>query len=178
MKKSFRQFFTPQSQPSSKGGFTLLEILLYSLILALFLGSSIAFVNAILNTSDSSLDRNEIIANQEFIGKKISWIMGSVESIILPNASSSSTSTVSLNLLNANLTPAVFSFENESITLSLAGSSSVPLTNSRIIITDFLAEHFDSDDSPPTLRISFALQSVLRPSIVSSTTLSYVLSQN
>ena len=159
---------------NSKNGFTLVEVLLYSVILAMFLGVSFPFAVSLLGTIDTLFERSEVVANQEFVERKLGWFTIQTNSITTPPASSSS-NRLELSINDSSLDPAVFSLENNSLMLSLAGATSVPITNNRVNVIDFQAEHVSPDQLPSELRISLSFQSAVRPDIVSTTTLFYAL---
>jgi prepilin-type N-terminal cleavage/methylation domain-containing protein len=160
---------------NSNAGFTLLEVLIYSLILSIFMGAAFAFMGSILGATDTLLERNEVIVNQEFIERKLNRFAPFATAIVTPGANSSSTEELRLNVSNAALNPVIFSLNEGAINLSVGGEPSVPLTNNRVNISSFLAEHFDNSSSPPILRVYFEVKSNIYQHIVSTTTLNYVL---
>ena len=56
-----------------QAGFTLLEVLLYSAIVAVFLGAAFLAVNRVIFLNHFLSSRHEIIANQEFVGRRLQW---------------------------------------------------------------------------------------------------------
>lgn len=158
-----------------RNGFTLIEVLIYSLILAMFLGAAFAFIASVFGTTDTLLEQNEVIVNQEFIERKINRFAPYATAIVTPGPNSSSTAELRLDVSNAAFNPVVFSLNGGVITLSTAGGTAVPLTNNRVSITYFLAEHFATSSAPSVLRLYLEMKSNIYSHIVSTTTLNYVL---
>ncbi len=168
----------PQSinyQLPTGGGFTLLEVLIYSLILAIFLGAALAFIATIFSSTDVLLERNEVIVNQEFIERKISRFAPFATAIIIPAANSSSTQQLRLTVVNPTLNPVFFSYGDQKLTLSTGGGAAVPLVNNRVRVSQFLVEHLATTSAPAILKIQLELKDNIYPHLVSTTTLSYVL---
>lgn len=157
-----------------QSGFTLIEVLIYSVILAVFLGASFSFVASILGTTDNLLERNEVIANREFVERKFNRLVTYAGSIIVPAANSSSTQ-LKLQLKDADLDPAVFNLDGDVLTLSIDDRAAVPIVNNRIKVTSFNVEHFVKPGEKPIIRIYLALKSRIYSHIVATSTYSYVL---
>lgn len=161
----------------SRRGFTLVEVMIYSAILALFIGASFAFVSAILGNTDNLLERNEVVVNQTFLERKIGWLVGRATEISAPPPNSSSTATISFEGNDASVYPATFSFLDNEIGLSLGGGASTPVTNDRVKVLGFSADHYSNAQSTSTLKISVTFQNRIYPNIVITSTLSYALPQ-
>ena len=160
-------------KPWRSGGFTLIEAIIYSALLALFLFSSILFASNILSANIRVTERNELLVNQEFLEKKLNHIISQSNDIILPLAGDSG-STLALTGSDSSLYPATFSLSNNQIVLSLPGEANVPLTSNRVKITEFSVVHVSI---LPAIRVTLTLSSINLPSITFTTNLSYVTSQ-
>lgn len=155
-------------------GFTIVEILIYSAILAIFLGAVFSFIASILGTTDELLERNELLANAEFVEGKIGWLTGLATGITSPAPNATGTA-LTMTLGDAGLNPAIFSLNETVLDLSLSNATSLPITNGRINVTDFNVEHISVSSSPAQLKIYLSLQSNIYQNIVATTTLFYVL---
>jgi len=158
----------------NRSGFTMVEILIYSAILAIFLGAVFSFIASILGTTDNLLERNELLANTEFVESKIGWLTSLATGVTTPAPNSSGTA-LKMNLSDLTLDPALFSLTSSTINLSFASGTPAALTNDRVRVTTFEVKHLAASSSPPQLKISLALQSAIYPNIVATTTLFYVL---
>jgi hypothetical protein len=160
----------------SDGGFTLIEALIYSALLALFLGASILFASNVLGASGKVTERNEILANQEFVEKKLNWIVGQSNEILAP-ISGASGSILTLDGEDINLYPATFSVSNDKLMLNLSGNGNVPITTDRVKVSAFSVAHVSNQTSVPAIRVTLTLQSASSPSITSTINFSYVATQ-
>ncbi|GAH25481.1 unnamed protein product [marine sediment metagenome] len=157
-------------------GFTLIEILIYSALLGIFLGGVVILVGNIFASTDTTLARSEVLTNQEFIERKLQWLTGQATDIISPVPGSASTQ-LELSEPVPGIHPAIFSLDatTDQLLLSLGGGTPLSLTNNRVEVIDFIVEHFVQDGSLSTIRISLGLQSALYHHIISTTTLIYAL---
>ena len=112
----------------AKRGFTLIEAIVYSGLLALFLSASVAFSSSILGTNNQILERNESVANLEFLDKKFAWALGQSTSVTAPSASATG-NILTLTGSDGSIFPATFTITDNQITLSNVGGTAVPVTN-------------------------------------------------
>jgi len=155
-------------------GFTLIEAIIYSALLALFLFSSILFVSNILGANTRVTERNELLVNQEFLEKKLNYIVGQSNEITLPNVGDSG-SVLTLTGANSDLFPATFSLSNNQVMLDLPGEANdASLTSNRVKVTEFSIIHISS---LPAIRVTLALSSINLPAITLTNNFSYVISQ-
>lgn len=161
-----------------KRGFTLIEVLIYSALLAIFLGATFAFISSILGTTDTLLERNELIASQEFVERKLAWLIAGAINTVVPSMNSSS-SRLQINVVSSTLNPSVFTFASTTgeIILKTGSSASTSITNNRVNVTKFWVENFSNNQSTSTLKISLSLMSNIYPNLVSMSTFFYVLSR-
>jgi len=158
-------------------GFTLIEAIIYSALLALFLFSSILFVSNILGANTRVTERNELLVNQEFLEKKLNYIVGQSNEITLPNVGDSG-SVLTLTGANSDLFPATFSLSNNQVMLDLPGEANdASLTSNRVKITEFSVAHVSDQTSVPSIRVAFSLSSVNLPAITLTTNFSYATTQ-
>lgn len=162
---------------NSRSGFTLIEVLIYSVILAIFIGAALSFIASILGSTDTLLERNEVLANQEFVESKIYWILGQASSVSSPAANASGT-VLTAEGTNPAVYPASFNFYDNQITLALAGQPAVTLTNNRVKAGQFLVQRFSNIQTSSTVSVTFGLSDVTFPYIQSSTTIFYVFPPN
>lgn len=147
---------------------------MYSGLLALFLMISVIFINNIIGTTSRISERNEIVVNQEFVERKLAWLVGQASGITSPTLGGSG-STLTLTGVNTALFPATFSISNQQVLLSLANGTAVPITNNRVFATSFSTTSINTSTVLQELRISLALQSSTLSSVTSSIVFSYAL---
>lgn len=159
-----------------RNGFTLIEVLIYSALLAIFIGAAFAFISSILGTTDTLLEKNEVISNREFVERKIKWIFSGASEVLEPEPMSSS-SKLKLNGSLANIYPAILSLEGNKLMLSVGGGASTTITNNRVRVTEFRVEHYSNNQSTSTIKLTFALESSIFDYLKTSTTIFYVIPQ-
>ncbi|MDI6734320.1 MAG: prepilin-type N-terminal cleavage/methylation domain-containing protein [Patescibacteria group bacterium] len=158
----------------NKNGFTLIESLIYSTLLAIFLGGALIFVNSIISVNSSMQEYNELIANQEFIERKLHWLLASATNVASPVAGTAS-ATLSINGRTSGIYPVSFSPASSTLFLSLNSGPAKEISNSRVKIDSFLATHFSNSQTSSSLLIYLELSSNKYSYIKVSSTLSYVL---
>lgn len=164
------------NEPAVSRGFTLFEVLIYSAILAIFIGAAISFISSVLGMSDALLEKNEVLANQEFVERKLNWVLGSASAVAFPPANSSGTGLY----VNGNVPavyPAVFSLSGNQLTLSNGGGAAAAITSGRVKVSAFEVEHYSNSQSTSTIKVRFSLESVVFPHLKSSSSLFYVIAQ-
>lgn len=156
------------ARAQKKEGFTLFETLIYAGLLAMFLSLATLTVNSILGTNMDMVEREEVLANQEFVGQKLGWFVKSANEVLVPSPNSSSAVELKLQEYATSTDPAHFSLSSSTLFLSLANSAPLPITNSRVQITAFITEHFATSQASTTLKVSLGVQSVAKPSVSST----------
>lgn len=159
---------------SGERGATLLEVLLYSAILAVFLGAAFLVVNNVLLVNRDLTLRHELIANQELVGERLRWAARQAERIEFPAPGGELFSEMRFRMYQADGSPAVFSFSDGRIFLSLASSTPRPLTNSRVLVTNFRARHISNGQIASAAELTFSLRDAGKEFV--SSTVTYLFS--
>ena len=162
---------------NSRSGFTLIEILIYSVILAIFIGAAFSFIASVLGTTDTLLERNEVLANQDFAERKIYWILGQATGILAPGPNSSGT-VLTVGGNDPAIYPVNLTLVSGQITLALPGKEAAALTNNRGRADQFLVQTFSNSQTSSTLAVTLGFSDTLFTHIRSSTTIFYVFPQN
>lgn len=113
-------------------GFTLVESVLYSGLLAMFLGLAFITILSLLEESREARLKLEVSEGAEFVLAKISWAIHNASAINNPSPGTSS-STLSVDVSNGVLNPIVFTLSNDSVFLKEGGGESVQLINDKKI---------------------------------------------
>jgi type II secretory pathway pseudopilin PulG len=156
----------------NNSGFTLMEVIIYSGILAAFFAAILIFISNILGSVNSVQERNEIVANQEFIERKLEWIVHSANTVQIP-AVGATTSELKATLTDGST--ADFILNGNTLNLTAASLPSEPINAPRVKVTTFLVSNTTS--SPTQLSVSVWLQSAAYPKTISSSTYFYVLAK-
>lgn len=159
-------------KPNTLNGFTLIEVLLYSAILGAFLSFAFVAVNSMVLTSRALEEKNELLANQEFVERKLESVFSEAKSVLVPLPNSSSTTELRLTTHTTSTNPAVFTVSGNTLFLSRASGTPVALTNSRVNVVGFLAEHVSNSQASSSVSVSVTLEDAKR--VNSSSTLRLV----
>ncbi|MEK7555520.1 MAG: prepilin-type N-terminal cleavage/methylation domain-containing protein [Patescibacteria group bacterium] len=153
-------------------GLTLIEVVIYLAIMAVFISSAFLLVSRSLENAERTRIKTETSANVEFVARKIEWAMNGAETVNFPAANSFSTQ-FSINKFDSSSNPIVFALSGDKITLSKSGGTAINLTNDNVRVGKFLAEHFSTAENPSTLKITLSLENKSggRLSGIASTTL-------
>ena len=125
-------------------GFTLIETLLYAILISGIIGGSLVSVYGLLEGSDKLNDRVVIEEEANFLLKKIEWGLSSVDAIIepviqppAPNATSSTLTILKIGSLD-NIT---FDLDSGNIRLKRGANAPVSLNTERATIASLSFEH-------------------------------------
>jgi hypothetical protein len=157
-------------------GSSLIEVLIYSALLAIFIGATFSFVASILGSTDNLLERNEVVAASEFVEHKLAWLARQATAVSTPPSGQSST-TIAFAGADSALFPATFTWDGTAVLLALPGIASAPLTNGRIVVPSFLAEHFSTAQTADTLRVEFTVRSAIYPYLMVTSTAYYAINE-
>lgn len=138
-------------------GLTLIEVLIYMAILAVFVSGIFTLFNRALDSAELLRLKAETAANAEFVMRKIEWATSGAKTVNIPTANNFS-SQLSIDKFASSSNPVIFALSGEKITLAKAGGAAINLTNDKVRITQFLTEHFSSVDNPSTLKITLTVE--------------------
>jgi len=135
----------------ARGGFTLIETLLYIALFTIVVGGGIVTIFGLLQSSEQTQQRIAIETEGTFFMKKLDWAMSGA-TIVLP---ASGTTGTTLSLLRDGTT---YDFTLSGTTITLAENSGTPLPlNTLNAPTDNLA-FTHTGTSPDALELNFALK--------------------
>lgn len=144
---------------TNQKGFTLIELLLYMAVSGIVLFALSVFLSTILQTRV----KNETIAEVDRQGAAVLAAMTqtirNAQEISSPVAGNSAAS-LTLVIDDVALTPTVYSVSAGAFMVTEGASSPVPLTNSRVLVSDLEFENLSSAGSPGSVRITFTLARV------------------
>jgi len=136
-------------------------------------GEKMAISVDVFNASKEEVKNSKVLM-EEFLEKKLNYIVGQSNEITLPNVGDSG-SVLTLTGANSDLFPATFSLSNNQVMLDLPGEANdASLTSNRVKVTEFSIIHISS---LPAIRVTLALSSINLPAITLTNNFSYVISQ-
>ncbi len=138
--------------------FTLIEILLYLSIAVIVLFAITTFLSVVL---DSRI-KNEVILEVEQQGadvmELIKQTIRNANGINLP-AQGNNENTLSLQVSDGTKNPTVFSTSSEVLQIKEGSQSPIPITSSRVRISDLVFRNMSKAGTPGLIRIEFTLRS-------------------
>lgn len=143
----------------SSSGFTLLEMLLYIAMASLLLFFTSTFFFSILENRI----KNQAIADVEDAGTFLSKTLGQKirsADLILSPATSTSATTLSLDMPGTSLDPTLFQWQNNLATIKEATSSSISLHSTRVKVTGLQFSNVSRTSTPGIIRFQFTVSSV------------------
>ncbi len=143
---------------SSRPGFTLIELLLYVSLCSVLLFTISMFLSMLLQARI----KNQAIAEVEGQGLSVMRIVTqaarNADAITAPLPGASS-STLTLRIYATSTNPTVFDAASGIIRITEGASSSIPLTNARVVVSGLLFQNLSRTNTPGTVRIQFTLSS-------------------
>jgi len=146
-------------RPTQNSGFTLIEVLIYSTLLAVLFGFTFLSINNMIASNNRLLSKNEVASNVEFVDRKLEWIFLQAKSVSVPVPNSSSTIELTVVTNSTSTNPAVFSVSGANLFLSTAGVSSTSIINDKVFLNSFLVEHVSNVQATSTIKITMTLES-------------------
>lgn len=150
-----------KNKNSKLKAFTLIEILIYSALIAMIISGSLIAVYQIIEGSNSI--QNKIIIEQEanFLLSKIKWALSGATAINIP-AIGLASSTLSINKANYSENPIIFDLNSNNIKIKQGTENPTILNNQNITINNLIFEHLAaSGDGPEGLKISITANNKL-----------------
>jgi Tfp pilus assembly protein PilW len=142
-----------------RGGFTLIEIVLYLALFAVVVGS----ISGLLYTILQSRVKNQVIAEVEQQGMQtialITQTARNATTLTSPTIGTT-TATLSLAVPTASLSPTVFSLASASIVITEGAGGAITLTNSRVVVSALSFQNLSRAGTKGTVRIQFTLAHV------------------
>lgn len=139
-------------------GFTLIETIIYAVLISMIIGFSSFVVYQIINTQEMLKAKIELEEEANFILQKINWALAGASVINQPAANATST-TLSINKANFIQNPLIFDLNNKNIRLSRGGSEAVVLNNSDINIDQLVFEYLSSTSTLKSVKSTITLKS-------------------
>lgn len=142
-------------------GFTLIEVLIYSALIAMIISGSLIAVYQIIEGSNSI--QNKIITEQEanFLLSKIRWALTGATTIDIP-AIGLASSTLSINKANYSENPIVFDLNSNNLRIKQCSGNPAILNSQNIAINNLIFEHLAASGSGPEgLKINITINNKL-----------------
>lgn len=139
---------------SKEKGFTLIETLIYAVLVAIIIGGILVAIYQIIQ--GASTLRTRIVAEEEtnFIFRKIAWALAGAFDINSPGGGGTGT-TLSVDKKNFPDNPIVFNLDSGNLTVKRGGGETTLLNNDNIIVSNVAFKHLPAGgDKPEGVKIS------------------------
>ena len=158
----------------SRRAFSLFEVMVYAGLIAVFLGLSLLSAGNVITSQKALTSSAEILANREFIERKLFWILSQSQAVSSP-APNVSDSTLVLRAASSSTDPAIVSFSGNTLSLSLADAPAVPLNNNRVAVDSFTVLNVSNFQTTSSLDIFFKISDAKNSKASSSVSFSFTL---
>lgn len=122
------------SSPRSKSGFTLIEILLSTLLFSIVLGSAVLIVQSLITSQVRTRGAVVVEQNLRFAISRISQRMASARTVTAP--ASGEASSLTLAMATPAIDPTIITVTNGVITIAEGSSLPLALTSNEILVTN------------------------------------------
>lgn len=146
-----------------RNGFTLVELLLYVALAGTLLFSASMVLATLFEVRVKTQTMSEVDAQGNAALQIIAQALRNASSIQAPATQAASTTGISLAMYTAGVNPTVFSVSDGILFMREGTGIAIPLTNSRVGISDLLVTNLSRPSTPGIVRVSFTL-SYLNPS--------------
>jgi type II secretory pathway pseudopilin PulG len=143
----------------NKNGFTLVELLLYISISATVLLVVISLLALVIKGQIKNQAITEVEQQGGVIMDIITANIRNADSAISPGAGEASDSLV-LAMPDAGRDPVIFDSYNRTIRITEGQGDPVPLSNSRVLVSDLNFANLAPEDIPSSVRIEFTLEHI------------------
>lgn len=143
----------------STTGFTLIELLLYTTLAAIMLISVSVFLSILLGSRVKNQTITEVEGQGLYLVQIITQAIRNSENINAPPEGATSP-VLSLDVPDVLKNPTVFDENGGVVRISEGANTPIPLTSSRIVISDLVFWNLSRGGTPGTLRIKFLLSHI------------------
>lgn len=140
-------------------GYTLIELLLYIAVVGLLLGGLMTFFVMAGSVRVKSQSVMEVDQQGLFVIDTVTQAIRSADSVSAPVNGTSGTS-LTLASTTPALNPTTVSLSGTAIHLKEGTAAALPLTNSRVAVTNFSIKNLGRSGTPGSIQISFTLSTV------------------
>ncbi len=140
-------------------GFTLIELLLYVAMLGILLSAVAAFFITTVDARVKNQSITEVNEQGSLVMDQLTHIIRNATSITSPAAGASSAGFNAV-VPTVNLSPTILSLASGTLQLKEGTGTAIPLTNSKVQVTNLTVANLTRPSTSPILQISFTLTRV------------------
>lgn len=144
---------------NNQTGFTLIELLLYVAIVGSLLTAIVAFLMVSIDARVKNQSIAEVDQQGVFAMEQITKVIRNASSISSPAAGASGAA-LTVVVPNAGSSPTTFNINAGALQVTEGSGSAVPLTNSKVQMSDLTFTNLSRSGTNGIVRVSFALRRV------------------
>lgn len=133
---------------NAKKGFTLIEVIVYTAILAIVLGFSLLALFELRDSASANRSRTAVSSEGNFVMQKISWALAGA-TVISDPAIGATSSRLSVDKYGFAGNPVVIEADDGAVFLSRGSADPLPLTTGNVSVDSLVFTHGDEVLSAP-----------------------------
>ncbi|MFH0712614.1 MAG: prepilin-type N-terminal cleavage/methylation domain-containing protein, partial [Candidatus Jorgensenbacteria bacterium] len=143
---------------NSKSGFTLVEVLIYTIIFAVSAVFMVGILMSITRVQSRQSSVNEVNAQINFVDKTIQRLVR--EASLVDMAAGEATTTLNLRMASSTLDPTTIYVDasNTAIYLQEGSGDAQALTDSNVTINNFLVTKYENPGGPTIVQVDLTLE--------------------
>ena len=139
-----------------RSGFSLIELLLYLVIVSVIVSVLSAFLVFLMQSREKAYTITEVEEQGILVSKLIAREIRNAQSINTPTIGVSG-STLSLQTYSGATSPTVFDVSADMVRIKEGASTAVPITNSHVMVSGFTVKNLSHAGTKGSVRVSFTL---------------------
>ncbi len=162
-----------KSSNRARKGFTLIELIIYIVLVAAILSALLFIVDAALRTRSIAVAEGRLLDNERLVERTLLDRLNASSNVISPASGSGTTLQIASPTSSEN--PVLFQITNGALTMKLGSSSAITLTSSNIQVTAFTVTRVNGTPSSIRISITYQTGTAANATISNTSTLSYTL---
>ncbi|MDP3735320.1 MAG: hypothetical protein Q8R39_02740 [bacterium] len=146
-------------QKTARRGFSILELLLYVLVLSLIVGSFGALLSLLLRARVKQQAILEVEQQGHAVLELMRQTVRNASAVLLPPVGASESS-LTLDVVDIAKDPTVFNSASGVLYITEGAGAPIALTSSRVSLSDVTFRHLEQDTEADSVRIQFTLSHV------------------
>lgn len=139
-----------------QAGFTLIELLLYISIVGALLMSAVSFAAMSTNARVKNQTISEVDQQGIAVMEYISQTVRNADTITTPAAGATGAS-LTVTVPTASVSPTIFNLAGSVLQVKEGAATAVPLTNSKIVVSNLVIKNLSRSGTPGNVQISFTV---------------------
>jgi Tfp pilus assembly protein PilW len=147
-----------QKSRANINGVTLVETLLYVAIFGVMIVAFTTFSKSLVSNRMQSQSLFEVNDQGEAVLKTITQTLRNADQVNSPSAGNT-TDSLSVDTASSGTSPTIFSVVDGVLNIKEGGGEVIPLTNSKVVVSDLVITNLSRPDTVNAVKVSFKLTS-------------------